>query len=862
MNRYGSFYRTDDEEDSRKKSADVQISAQHMKMISNTMRENNQAPRYAVVDLEATGAGSNAKIIQIGIVLVQNGEILERYETDVNPHTRLDHHIKTLTGISNQQLQKAPSFEQVAPKIARLLEDTIFVAHNVKFDANLLAEALFFEGYELRNPRVDTVELAQVFFPTLDRYGLGNLTHHLGIPLKQAHTAIADAEATAELLIRIQEKIRTLPKGTVAQLLEYADHLIYETRFVIEDVYASMPDLPLSEAFEQAHGLVFKRPHRSKQERHFSKQFSHNMALLGLEERPAQARFVSYLEGHLEDQCPYFLEAQSGIGKTFAYLLTLLAHKPQQQVVVTVPTKLLQDQIMGKEAKRIHHVFQTSFHSLKGPGNYLKLSRFYDSLLEVDENPHVNRYKMQLLVWLLETETGDLDEIRQQQRFQTYFSRICHDGKLLESDLFREQDFWYRSYQKAKTCRVLVTNHAYFLTRVEDDPDFISGKVLLIDEAQQLFLNLEAFSHRQVSLSRILREVASLLSKETDLVQKRLLESLQYGANQLLLDWKQHRADLDENLLEQVKQDLKELKQDSVLLSELAETLSSHFEEYWIRSQKHGDQQDYVLFSSRLDFLDFSSFLPEDCQVFAISATLQISKKVNVAQVLGFRDFQFDRVQSDFKPQQVVYVGQDLPAIPALSDDEYAYLIAENIRSVSDLCVPILVLFNANTTLEATSDYLQQWGIDHLAQREDVSQDKLKRRFEAGESQILLGSGAFWEGVDLAELQKLILVVTRIPFSNPNDIFTKKINRFFWGRQLNPFYEYTLPTAILKLKQALGRSMRKEKQVSAVFLLDNRPLRKRYGKQIMDSIAEERPVLPMRTREIPESVREFFEQHP
>ena len=128
--------------------------------------------RYVVVDLEATSTGSKAKIIQVGIVVIEDGKIVDHYTTDVNPHEPLDAHIKELTGLTDQRLAQAPDFSQVARKIFDLVEDGIFVAHNVQFDANLLAENLFFEGYELRNPRVDTVELAQVFFPELEKYSL------------------------------------------------------------------------------------------------------------------------------------------------------------------------------------------------------------------------------------------------------------------------------------------------------------------------------------------------------------------------------------------------------------------------------------------------------------------------------------------------------------------------------------------------------------------------------------------------------------------------------------------------------------------------------------------------------------------
>ena len=96
--------------------------------------------KYAIVDLEATGTGSTAKIIQVGIVILENGEIKQTYQTDINPHEALEEHIKQLTGLSDQRLSQAPDFSQVAREIYELIEDAVFVAHNVKFDANLLAE--------------------------------------------------------------------------------------------------------------------------------------------------------------------------------------------------------------------------------------------------------------------------------------------------------------------------------------------------------------------------------------------------------------------------------------------------------------------------------------------------------------------------------------------------------------------------------------------------------------------------------------------------------------------------------------------------------------------------------------------------
>ncbi|MCB6443210.1 exonuclease domain-containing protein, partial [Streptococcus salivarius] len=83
--------------------------------------------------------------------------------------------------------------------------------------------SLFWEGFELLSPRVDTVELAQVVLPTYEKYGLSSLCELLEIPLEQAHTAISDAMATALLFLKIQEKIQSLPKPLLERLLVLSD---------------------------------------------------------------------------------------------------------------------------------------------------------------------------------------------------------------------------------------------------------------------------------------------------------------------------------------------------------------------------------------------------------------------------------------------------------------------------------------------------------------------------------------------------------------------------------------------------------------------------------------------------------------
>ena len=111
-------------------------------------------------------------------------------------------------------MAQAPDFPEIARTIFELIEDCIFVAHNVKFDANLLAEALFMEGFELRTPRVGYGRIGSGLLSTFEQYKLSHLSKVLNLDLAQAHTAIEDARATGQLLFHLMDKIASLPRQT------------------------------------------------------------------------------------------------------------------------------------------------------------------------------------------------------------------------------------------------------------------------------------------------------------------------------------------------------------------------------------------------------------------------------------------------------------------------------------------------------------------------------------------------------------------------------------------------------------------------------------------------------------------------
>src|SRR6476661_1828297 len=155
---------------------------------------------YAIVDIETTGGhASGHGITEVAIRIHDGTQVVEQFDTLINPNQFIPRYITALTGISNGMIEDAPSFETVAPKIAELLADKVFVAHNVNFDYSFLKHQLQSCGLDLNTKKLCTVRLSRKIIPGLPSYGLGKLCSQLNIPIYNRHRAGGDADATAVL---------------------------------------------------------------------------------------------------------------------------------------------------------------------------------------------------------------------------------------------------------------------------------------------------------------------------------------------------------------------------------------------------------------------------------------------------------------------------------------------------------------------------------------------------------------------------------------------------------------------------------------------------------------------------------------
>ncbi|KRT13789.1 DNA polymerase III subunit epsilon [Pedobacter ginsenosidimutans] len=173
---------------------------------------------YAVVDIETTGGHASANgITEVAINIHDGNEIVESYTTLINPKQPIPVYITALTGIDDNMLLDAPTFDDVALQIYQLLNDKIFVAHNVNFDYSFLKHHLAAAGYDLQCKKLCTVRLSRKLIPGKSSYSLGKLCTALQIPIQNRHRAVGDADATSILFNLLLEYDQ---EGIIAEMLK------------------------------------------------------------------------------------------------------------------------------------------------------------------------------------------------------------------------------------------------------------------------------------------------------------------------------------------------------------------------------------------------------------------------------------------------------------------------------------------------------------------------------------------------------------------------------------------------------------------------------------------------------------------
>ncbi len=903
------------------------------------------------VDIETTGLNLDEDvIIEIGAVKFNGRRVEDEWSTLVNPRKSIPNFISQLTGITNSMVRNAPTLPDVIGDLIGFAGDVPVVGHNISFDLSFLRRA----GALINNIDIDTYELAAVLMPTASRYNLSALAQQLGILLPATHRALDDARVTHRVFIDLIKKAHELPIGLLAEIVRMGKPLDWQANWALQQVLRQRAKDPIQAKKAQGgdQGPLFEQPLVEE-----GKRVDGVTGTLPLDVDDVAAvldmggKFAGYFEDYeyrsqqvdmlrsvteaLSNSQHLMVEAGTGTGKSFAYLIPAAywSLKNNTRVVVSTNTINLQDQLIKKDIPDLCKALELPLRVavLKGRANYLCPRRLAAMRRRKPENVHEMRVLAKVLVWLLDSQTGDRTEINLNGNVERMvWSRLSaeDEGCRLEICLKRTGGRcpFYRAKMAAENAHILVVNHALLLAdtatgnRVLPPYDY-----LIIDEAHHLesaTTNAMSFRIRAVDITRLIRELGGLktgvLGRFVDLCED-LLKPAQMAA---LVQLVQKAADLAFRFDSQMNQYYKALdaflveqrdgrplgtypQQERVLpstrtlpiwldveiawelanetlkslmvilrelrtpMSELAGQDNEEAEDMWgslgnmfSRLEEIQKNLDGLTINPDMNTIYWVEINPKYLEINLNAAPLHIGtmmekylwfQKESViltsATLTAGGEFEYLRRRLhaedadellvgspfDYETSALVYVATDIPEPSDYNGHQRAVEIAiSNVAKASG--GRMLALFTSYAQLQRTSNrispILARDDIQVYEQGEGASANMLLETFKQSERAVLLGTRAFWEGVDVPGEALSVLMIVKLPFDVPSDPIIAARSETFE----DPFYQYALPEAILRFRQGFGRLIRTQTDRGVVAVLDKRVLTKKYGRFFLESL--------------------------
>lgn len=471
--------------------------------------------KFAIVDLETTGQvpANGDRIIQLAIVIIENGDIVETFSTYINPEKSIPLFIQGLTSITDADVAQEKPFEHYAQRVYDMLESAVFVAHNVDFDLNFLQSELQRVGMPpLYCKKIDTVELVKILYPTALSYQLADITAELGIEIGQAHRADDDALATAKLLLKLWERVQLLPLPTLEALHKHSFYLKSDvSHFMFEALQRKRSTVMHTDGFTVYRQMAlkdFKSELQVLQPIDYPSNEAQKRVLFDVipnfEDRPQQFEMMDTVYEAIESKKEVMIEASTGIGKTLAYLLPALtyASKNGDKVIVSTHTTNLMEQILVNELPIIEKLLgcRVPVAHVKGMTHFIDLHAFANYCQVPHQSYDELLIRLQILVWLTETKTGDLDELTISGGANHFIEKIKTSPNNKNANMY----FYERAIENIQDATLIVTNHAMLLAdRTRKNPIFPQACAIILDEAHQMLKVMTDVDSKMFSFNRV-----------------------------------------------------------------------------------------------------------------------------------------------------------------------------------------------------------------------------------------------------------------------------------------------------------------------------------------------------------------------
>jgi ATP-dependent DNA helicase DinG len=636
--------------------------------------------------------------------------------------------------------------------------------------------------------------------------------------------------------------------------------------------------------------------------------------LPGFAPRRPQLDMARCVGAALEALEPLIVEAGTGTGKTFAYLVPALLSG--RHVIISTGTKTLQDQLFHRDLPQLSAVLgrPVTIALLKGRANYLCRHRLKLAAAapELDwtagelgsENSRSALQRIEQ--WAQRTRSGDVSEVTDVKEGDPVWAAVTSTrDNCLGSDCPEyTRCHVIAARRAAQAADVVIVNHHLLLAdlalKETGFGELLPGtEAVILDEAHQVpeiaaqFFGANLGSRQLAGFARDTAAELQRAALRAPAVHAELkaLETLaaefrgalrknpaHQGANRV--DWRSLDSGAAEILAELearlggTAQLLKELAGDTGVeqcarrAAELAArcaTLRAADEEAgvrWVEARFQHWTVQYTPFEVADKFQQFMSAAP--CAWIFTSATLAVGEDfTHFTDRIGAPQAHTVRIESpfDYRRQALLYLPEKMsdPSAPSHSRD----VIEAALPLVEAAGGGAFILFTSHRALSEGAAWLKQkWSHEGngfppfpLLIQGDGSRDALLREFRERGNAVLLGTGSFWEGVDVKGDALALVVIDKLPFASPDDPVLNARLEGIRRRGGNPFFDYQVPQAVLALKQGVGRLIRDAGDFGVIVLCDPRLKTKSYGRVFLESL----PPMPVTTA-TREAVR-FLQAH-
>jgi len=759
---------------------------------------------FVSLDIETTGLDKRIdRIIEFGAVKFDLNGNFETLQILINPGTRIPEFITYLTGITDEELKDAITFEEAKEKISEFIGDSVIIGHFVQFDIDFLKS----KGMEINNDYYDTSELARIFFPGLPSYSLEILSGILQLTHEEKHRALDDSIAAQGLFLKIIDQIKSLPKHLHEEIIKISAKSSWKFAETLKSI-------PVDETIQSVKNSNNKI---SRAEDTISEEDKEIIEILN-----AQTEEIEFIEVFNESQNLPQIIAEQSIQQKRNDLILL-----PRDLLYTIEEK--------------HKIFEN-----KNRISEERLKRFKqkDSFTQPETTALIK-----ILIWL--------DENKENHSYEDL--PLNPDERQIIQHIKSPKEEDYKNVAQKETARIADHRHDI---EGQFENIIIFDTIKFIENTQAklgVFLNIKKAAEPLDSLNaKNLKEKLEIIF---GIIENFLPTQVgEYGENYIVTkadtetpNWK--RITETTQFLIQESQNFKDIISEETLpylqdwktiLHDLESTfINSNFDYYDIVIQKNRNNETSIrqIAKTKLIQKKFFELKSKTKNIAFIGKALNEGENGKfVRSILGINE-SIASVKSIKAPQEIIQKSQ-IFTVNDIRGNAYEVL-NESIEFIKKFLEQekgqSVIIFNSGKKLDQTHQILapklKKANINLFAQRSSGGSGKIIEMYKKSpETSSILITPNKWENFDHNTLTKeedfKTIIIHQIPFDPPSDNFINALSNGFSDQ----WKDFSIPSAILQLKKIIGKFL--YKTPGRIIILDSRILEKSYSTEFINALTE------------------------